>query len=519
MNPTADPMRSIAQFFRSEKGYRLIIDSLTEYAFIAFDTSNRISTWNSGAERVTGWAEHEILGQHGSVFFTPEDIAAGEVERELETARRDGRAEDERWHMRKDGNRFWASGLMFSVRGEDGALHGFVKIMRDLTEHKRHEEALRRSEERLRFLIENIHDFAIFDLDASGKISGWNPGAQRVFGYTPQEILGHSANRLYTSEDIDAGDVERELAEALEHGRAERARAMVRKHGERFFARWVTNPIRDAEARVRGFVKVLRDETAQRQLEEKNAWLQQLERELLEDTLRSTGRALASSKTELRSMTARLLLTQEEERRRIARELHDDIVQKLALLEIEITALYAQEETSVQGAIPVLARQIASLADDIRGVSHRLHPTILEDLGLESALGALVTDFEASRSAPVRFKKEPAPQNVPLEISAAVYGIAQEALNNVRKHAPHATVAVSLTFSGSAIELIVEDDGPGFDPNQKRRNQGLGIISMEERARLVGGSVKTTSAPGKGTIVAARVPFTSRAIDANTPLK
>jgi PAS domain S-box-containing protein len=126
-----------------EERFRLLSESLTDYAFITFDQENRITSWSAGAEKLLGWSEDEVLGESGAIFFTPEDRERGEVEKEIDQALHYGRAEDDRWHMRKDGSRFWASGVMTAVGDESGRHLAFAKVLRDLTERERAEAVLR----------------------------------------------------------------------------------------------------------------------------------------------------------------------------------------------------------------------------------------------------------------------------------------------------------------------------------------------------------------------------------------
>jgi PAS domain S-box-containing protein len=489
---------------------RFVLDSLVDYAVITFDNSNCIASWNRGAERLLGYTEEEVVGQSGRIFFTIEDIVNGEVEREIRTAEQQGRAEDERWHVRKNGVRFWASGMLFPLRGDDGRLYGYVKVMRDLTDRRQMQEGLRVSEEHFRLLIDNIRDVALFDLDPAGCISGWNPGAARIFGYEDEEILGESAKRLFTPEDVRARYMEGELERTAAEGRAEDERWVVRKDGSRFFAHWVTNAIRDESGELRGFVKVLRDETERKRNEEERDHLETLRREFLEDQLQSTGAALHTTKEELRALAARLLQTQEGERRRIARELHDDVMQKIALLEVRTARLRVglpEVAESVSTELREIERHIGSVADEVRNLSHRLHPAILDDIGIEAALRSLIDEFAEHRSQTVQFEACNVAADVPSDVATTLYRITQEALRNIRKHAGNATVTVRLTGKTNQLDLFIEDDGPGFDLFRCRRGVGLGLISIEERVHLIGGRVIVESSPGQGTKIHVTAPL------------
>src|SRR5205085_4075040 len=185
-----------------------------------------------------------------------------------ETAAREGRVEDEGWRVRKDGMRFWADTVITALRDEDGELHGFAKVTRDLTERRTAEEELRHSEELFRLLIESVKDYAIFMLDPAGRIISWNPGAERIKQYRADEIIGKHFSRFYTHQDIAADKPERELATAIREGRVEDEGWRARRDGTRFWANVVITAVFDDHHQLRGFAKVTRDITTRKQAEE-----------------------------------------------------------------------------------------------------------------------------------------------------------------------------------------------------------------------------------------------------------
>jgi len=165
------------------------------------DSQGVVTTWNAGAERFKGYTAGEIIGQHFSRFYTEEDRQSGLPARALETAAREGRFEQEGWRVRKDGSRMWAHVVIDPIR-DGGKLIGFAKITRDISEQRAARDALRRSEERFRVLVQGVTDYAIYMLDPEGKVASWNRGAQRFKGYTEDEILGQHFSRFYTQEDL-----------------------------------------------------------------------------------------------------------------------------------------------------------------------------------------------------------------------------------------------------------------------------------------------------------------------------
>ena len=239
--------------------FRLLVESILDYGIFMLGVDGRIASWNAGAARMNGYTAPQILGKHFSIFYPPHEATSGKCEMELATAAERGRFEEEGWRVRRDGSRFWANVVITAVRDADGRLLGFGKVTRDLTERRRAEQQLRRSEERLRLLIASVKDYAIFILDPAGHVASWNPGAERLKGYAANEIIGQHFSRFYPPEDVRAGKCEMELAGAREVGRFEDEGWRIRKDGSRFWANVVITTIRDDRGALVGFAKVTRD--------------------------------------------------------------------------------------------------------------------------------------------------------------------------------------------------------------------------------------------------------------------
>src|SRR5471032_2735053 len=194
--------------------YRVLVEAVTDYAIYMLDTSGIVSSWNAGAQRLKGYTPEEIIGQHFSRFYTEEDRASGLPARALEISAREGKFEAEGWRIRKDGTRFWAHVIIDPIRDPSGALTGFAKVARDLTERRASEDALRQSEQQFRLLIQGVTDYAIYMLSPGGIVTNWNSGAQRIKGYTPAEIIGKHFSNFYTPEDRARGMPARALETA-----------------------------------------------------------------------------------------------------------------------------------------------------------------------------------------------------------------------------------------------------------------------------------------------------------------
>ena len=269
-----DPKRTpttaqAAQSLRfSEERFRLLVESVQDYAIFMLDPDGIVSTWNIGAQKIKGYQPAEIIGKHFSIFYPPEATSADWPAQELAYARRLGRFEDEGWRVRKDGSRFWASVIITALRDENGEITGFAKITRDLSERKAHEESLRLSEERFRLLLEGVQDYAIFTLDPDGRIASWNIGARNLTGYATEEVLGQHISLFYSHRERAAGLPAQDLDSALAIGRLAGEVWRLRKDGSMFCASEQTTPLYSSDGTLRGFARMMRDMSERKRLEE-----------------------------------------------------------------------------------------------------------------------------------------------------------------------------------------------------------------------------------------------------------
>jgi PAS domain S-box-containing protein len=244
--------------------YSQMIDSITDYEVVRLDEKGFVRSWHPGAQLLTQYAAEEIVGAHVSVFFLPEDVSGGVVEAELRTAAEAGRCESEGWRVRKDGSRFWESVVLTPIRDQAGDLDGYVKVARDLTERREQEEALRAVQQ----MVDGIADYQVIRLDRDGLVQFWNPGAVKLAGYAPEEVIGHHVSMFYTEEDVRAGTAAREMAGVVRDGSLEVEGWRIRKDGTRFWANVALSLIRDDQGELTGFVQVARDLTERREQEQ-----------------------------------------------------------------------------------------------------------------------------------------------------------------------------------------------------------------------------------------------------------
>lgn len=250
-----------------DERYRLLVESVTDYAIYMLDASGAVTSWNSGARRFKGYEAHEILGHDFSRFYTEGDRESGLPRRALATAAREGRYESEGWRVRKDGSTFWAHVVIDPIYGPEREIIGYAKVTRDLTERRAAEQALRNSQEQFRLLVQSVADYAIYMLDPDGIVSSWNLGAQRIKGYSPEEIIGCHFSAFYGEEDRVRGEPQRALETARREGRFEKEGWRIRKDGRRFWANVVIDAIHDDDGEIIGFAKITRDMSERREAE------------------------------------------------------------------------------------------------------------------------------------------------------------------------------------------------------------------------------------------------------------
>ena len=409
--------------------------------------------------------------------------------------------------------------------GVDGTVYGYYGLTNDLTDLKRSQDLLRSTEERMALMVENLADYAIFSVDSSGLIDSWNTGAELIFGWAAAEVIGRSSDILFTTGDIDRGIPLKEMRIARQKGKASDDRWYVRKDGTRFYATGVMMPLRVGET-LTGYAKIASDLTEkQRRADELQRAHDELEHRVKERTreLAEANQALIqemevreAAERQRIDLLGRLVTGQEVERRRIARDIHDQLGQRLTALRLKIASL---KELSI-GHDEISARverlqEIGGRLDaEVSFLAWELRPTALDDLGLVDAISAFVNEWSRHYQIPADFHSAGL-SNVRLnhDTETHLYRITQEALNNILKHAAANFVTVMLEKRLDDMILIIEDDGRGFEINTSRTSaeaaMGLGLIGMSERAILAGGALEIESSPGKGTTIFVCVPIST----------
>jgi len=364
-----------------------------------------------------------------------------------------------------------------------------------------YESTLRETERRFRLLVEAVQDYAIFTLDADGCVNSWNVGAKRLKGYEASEIIGQHFSRFYPAEDIQAGKPQRELAIAISQGRVEDEGWRLRKDGSRFWANVVITATKDAHGGVIGFSKVTRDFT---------------ERMLAQKALQDSQRKLQDSERSLRELSFHLLRTQDEERQRIGRDLHDSLGQYLSVLKMKLDSLKSSPSKMSASDLVELSN-CAQITEDavkeVRTISYLLYPPMLEEMGLKSAISWYLDGFTKRSGIRTTFEVSSALGRLAPNVELAIFRVLQESLTNVHCHSGSPTADVRLLLDDDNFILRVSDQGKGVSLNNFELpgrdwtgTHGVGLRGMRERMRQIEGNLELWSSE-KGTTVTATVPL------------
>ena len=509
MKPADKPPPNDGALRQSEERFRLLVDSVRDYAIFMLDPQGHVLTWNAGAERFKGYRANEIIGGHFSRFYTPEDLARNLPADELRIASEVGAFEDEGWRVRKDGSLFWANVVITAMRDESSELIGFAKVTRDLTQRRNHENALRQSEERFRLMVEGVSEYAIFMLDVNGHVASWNVGAQRIKGYSADEIVGQHFSIFYPPDVKDSGWPEHELREAADKGHFVDTGWRVRKDGTTFWANVTITAMRDESGRLLGYAKLTRDMTESRRVEAIEIASQQ--REEILDAERN-ARIEAQKATRIKD---EFLAT-------LSHELRTPLSSILGWTQIllkGVTTSPADERRAIE-VIDRNARAQVQLIDDLLDLSRIMTGKLRLDLQQVSMLDVVQAAIDsaaptaAAKDIRLRSVLDPSRMTVngdPSRLQQVVWNLLT---NAVKFTPPGGQVQVLLQRVNSHIELSVSDTGIGipasfigqvFDRFSQRDGSstrahgglGLGLAICRQLVELHGGTIRADS-PGEG---------------------
>ena len=468
----------------SDERFRLAAQAGRMYAY----------EWDVGTDIVTRSGEYlnvldlhspetELTREQLSAKLHPDDRAlfigvVGQVTPENPASRASYRV------LRSDGSVIWVERNARAFFDEQGRLKRMVGMVADITERKLAEEALRESEDRLRLLLDSTAE-AIYGIDLEDRCTFCNPACIRALGYErDDEVLGMNMHRLIHHTRADGTFFPAEecrIYRAFRTGEAIHVddEVLWRANGTSFPAEYWSHPQRRGQEIVGAVV----------------AFVDITERKVAEASLASVSR--------------RLIIAQEQERTRIARELHDDIGQRLALLANGLQQVQQDSPNlpEVRRRVEKLEKQTFEIAADIQSLSHELHSSKLEYLGIARAMRSFCKEFSKQQKVEIDFENHDLPSTLPPDVSLCFFRVLQEALRNAAKYSGVRHFDVKLWATPNEVRLTVSDSGAGFDLKAARDRRGLGLISMEERLKIVGGDLIIESEPKRGTTIRARAPI------------
>ncbi len=481
----------------SERRFQLLVNSVDDYAIYMLDLHGRITTWNAGARRFKGYEADEIIGQHFSRFFLPEDRKGGLPAHILKTAAEHKRFEMEGWRLRKDGEKFLAHVIVDAVHDEEGSLVGFAKITRDITEKRRLEQANHESALQLKLLVQGVRDYAIYMLDQQGRVTSWNSGAEAIKGYAEAEVLGQHVSLFYTEEDRARGAAEAALETALTEGKFEAEAQRVRRDGTLFWAHVLIDPIYNEAGQHVGFAKITRDISGRKLAEQQ---LRQTQEELLQSQkLQALGELAGGIAHDFNN-----LLT---------------VLRGSADFMLKQPDLPLAKRNRYLNVMLETAERASSLTSQLLAFARR-QPLEPEVIDLSVRLDALGEMLQRTLGSLYNLELALAPDLWAVEIDPA--GLEAALLNavvNARDAMPDGGKIIISTKNvsrpeGDGVLLAIRDTGcgipaetlervfePFFTTKPTGKGTGLGLSQLHGYAVQSNGSASIESEVGKGTVV------------------
>ncbi|HEX9981053.1 MAG TPA: PAS domain-containing sensor histidine kinase [Flavobacterium sp.] len=486
------------QLRRSEERYHKMISEVEDYAIILLDIQGNIMNWNKGAENIKGYTSQEIIGRNFSIFYRSEDIATGLPDKLISIARDKGKAIHEGWRIRKNGSVFWGSIVITALHDTENNIIGFSKVTRDLTERKMSEERqerytaelqynnelLRRSEERYHRMIAEVEDYAIILLDSAGNVLNWNRGAEKIKGYSEEEIVGKNFNIFYLEDDRRTQLPEKLLAEAVANNKATHEGWRVRKDGTHFWGSIVITALHDDDNKIIGFSKVTRDLTQKKRAEE------QIE--------------IQNKQLEEYAYVASHDLQEPLRKIQIYSELLEDS------LDNRESALRNLEKINSS------AKRMATLIKDVLNYSQISHKAgLFEEVNLNDIISSIETDFEMlleQKNGKITYDDLPVIHAIPIQMHQLFSNLINNSIKFSHKN-PEVHITSKVIDSGKSVKITLSDNGIGFEPqyaehvfkmfqrlHDNKQGTGIGLALCRKIVDNHNGSISVSSKPGEGTI-------------------
>lgn len=444
--------------------------------------------WSDGTKRMFGLSATDLETNEEGFYemLHPDDRAF--IQQEVNRAVTEGSAYEAEFRVpQPDGSIRWVRGKGKVLLDDAGKPARMIGLNADITQWKQAEEALRESAERNRAILRAIPDL-VFLLNRDGVYLDYHAPDLSGLLVSPEKFLGKSVREVLPP------DLAENVMDCLE-------RIQDTDEPQLFdYSLLIDGQERHYEARLicmegDRVLIIVRDVTAGR---------------LASEALTRSEENLRQSNRQIRALAGRLITAQELERRRISRQLHDDLSQKIATISVAISRLkrsLTPSEEHLRTELDQLGRNTSDLTSDIRGLSHQLHPAILDHLGLVSALESYVSEFQDQEEIEVRISTRLRIEKIPLDVSVCLYRVAVEALRNIARHSGSKVAAISLEGDDRFLKLTVSDSGIGFDVRSGIWGSGLGLIGAEERVKLLSGVFEIESTPKMGTTVKAGIPL------------
>jgi len=467
----------------NEEKFRLLVNGIQDHAVIRVDLDGQITTWNLGAERLFGFQSSEIVGEPFHRLYN--SCESDTPQRHLRTALEQGHVNDECRQVRKDGTEFWATADVTLLRNEQGQPRGYAVITRDITERRQQREEIDRREAQLNAFFSNAPvGLAIIDKDLS--FQRINEPFAQLNGLDSREQVGKPLKDVVADLSLQIDPLLRQVA----------------RTGEPILNQEIRGPVPSTPGVtgwwLKSFFPIAKDGDVVTQM---GIVVQDI-----------TG--LKRAETAVRRLSGRLLQIRDDERRRLARDLHDSLSQTLTAVKMNLS--YLGRETSNldergRNAVTESRELIDNSLKEVRTLSHLLHPPMLDDVGLAPAIRWFANGFSQRSSIQVDLNLPGDLPRLPMELETAVFRVVQESLTNVHRHSGSATAAVRLETTADRLHLYVIDQGCGITSEQLTSRQegatlGVGLLGMRERLRQFRGELEITSG-SQGTSIHAILPL------------